>query len=1211
MKKMLINSHCSNSDPDNYRDYWAKGKTVKLIMRLTILKLFLIIGMLNSMAAVNSQTLIKSLKLENVELSSALEKIEQITSYDFVFSYDDVAGYKVNVDLENATLEQCINEVLENKPFHFSTSDDLVIIAYEKIVDEQIAEELELGIKGNVTDEDGTPLPGATIMEKGTLNGTTTDVEGKYSLTVSGKNSVIQVSYIGFETQEIKVDAKTLINVVLNPSASSLDEVVVTGYQTISKERATGSYAQVKQEDMESFYDSDVLSLLEGKVAGLSTYDNKIVIRGISTFNSSSKPLIVIDGLPVDGKWNDGSLNNSVWVEGDYSALNDINPNDIKSVTVLKDAAAASIYGARAANGVIVITTKSAQKGKTEVDFSVNYVMTPKDNKNYLKLASIGDYIDFEKKYLENNPAYIADPIAYFDDKDSNNEKYSPVSYYYNEWARGKMTETEAMAAIEALKNNDEYRNQYVKNALQNQFQQQYNLSFRTATEKSNLVLSINALTNKAEQINNKSEKYTLYFRNTMKLYDWLNISYGINMVMSKSKRPDVEFGRGWSDAYPYEQLLDANGNRVYRDLINQVWADKLRTPENVAYGLYDMKYNALDELEKNQETKDYSNTRMFLNANFKITDYLSYDVLFQYEIVNTNQQTYYSEDTYVMRRNFNRYAEFVPAASSWSSDAYKFHLPKGGRLKINDQRQNNYTFRNQLNFNKLINNDHAITALVGFEMRENKHKGLWKDLYGFDDQSLAIKSNINWSLYRFQGALYPTPIPFVKPLQTYSEKMNRYVSIYANGSYTYKGKYSATASFRIDQTNLFGTDPKYRYRPLWSVGASWLISKESFMSNLDWINMLKVRTSYGIGGNVDQSTSLFMVANLGNSYYTGNPTTTINTPPNPLLRWEKTTSYNFGVDFSMFKGRLSGSIDIYHKYSDDLLAKKQFDATLGFTTGIVNNGAMSNQGFELRLSYNWVNNEDWSVSTTLTAAYNKNNVERINSYPNVATDLLYNDLFGYYLEGVPMSSIYAHKYAGLDKSIGDPSVHTLVKDENGDDQDVIISTNFQNRWEALVNMGQTNPKWSGSFQPIVKYKDFQLSTLITFYTGNVKRDVVTPLYKELKGGNIHGDMINAWTPNNKDTDIPRMGSYIATDNYRYGNWHYADIHIIDASKVNLRNIALSYTMPLRWVRVIKAQMVRFNFQVNDPWYWSASLQSNYKYKPILPSYVFGVTIKF
>jgi TonB-linked SusC/RagA family outer membrane protein len=1177
---------------------WAGIKFIlcsKQLLTMRIVLFFSIISMVQAFAVGSyAQNTRLSLKMQNATIEDVLDEIENNSDFFFMYNKKLVdVNRKVDVIVKNKRIKDILTKIFKDSGTKFTVVDKQILLmpgqSVKNISTAQAQQQQKkVTLKGYVVDENGDPLPGATVFIQGTETATVTDGNGLYILTVdNAKEITLEISFVGMEKQIVKWTGQDILNVQMERKDKLIDEVYVTGYQTISQERATGSFAKVDEVELNTYYSPNSKNLLEGKVAGLSTYGDKITIRGISTFKANSEPLVVVDGLPLEGQ-----------------TIDDINPNDIESVTVLKDAAAASIYGARAANGVIVIVTKSAAKNRTEVDFSMNITTTPKDDKDYLYLTGISDYIDYEKNYLHNIPAYQDDPVGYFDNKDQNDIWYSPVYYLYSELARGNMTEEEVNQKLNEFKGREEYRKQYYDNALQNQLMQQYNMSFRSGTAKSNLVLSVNALTNKHEQIKTGDEKYTLFFKNSLNLYKWFRVTYGVNMVISKGYSPAADI----YDAQPYEQLLDANGNRVYRDLINQAWADSLRKPENIAMGIYDLRYNALDEFDYNSEDQSSTNTRLFMDANFKLSGSLNYDLMFQYNVSNSSQKVFKSEDSYSMRFDLDKYAVFTPAPAPWLSDKYVFNLPKGGRLDNSYSKSNSYTLRNQINFNHLYSEKHAVTALAGFEMSETKHEGLSSNLYGYDDQTLAGQTAVDYSRRRLTGALYPTEIPFISPYTHRKERTDRYVSIYANAGYTYNNRYSLTGSFRIDQTNLFGTDPKYRYRPLWSVGGSWVLTEEELLKNSDALNYLKLRVSYGIGGNVDHNTSPYLQASLGTSINTGNPITTIHTPPNPLLRWEKTTTTNIGFDYAFFKNRLSGSIDGYWKYSDDLLAKKQFDPSLGFTEGMVNNGAMSNNGFELSVSYNWINKKDWSVSTILTAAYNKNKVEGIDYEPDVANDLL--GVYDYYLEDNPISAIYAYEYEGLNDN-GDPLVHDILPDADGNERDTIISDNYVQNYKALLFMGQTDPKWSGSFQPIIRFKGLELTALFAFYTGNVVRDDVTPLYRELKGGYIHGDLVNAWRPDNKNTDIPRMASQDLTDGYRNKNWQYAEVNIINASTINLRNVVLSYTLPRDWSRAVKARMIRASFQVNNPWYAVSDLSSKYKSKPILPFYVFGLNINF
>ncbi|MEN8120076.1 MAG: SusC/RagA family TonB-linked outer membrane protein [Bacteroidota bacterium] len=1142
-----------------------------------------------------SQNTKLSLDLQDVSVEKVLDEIETQSEFYFMFNQKLVdVNRKVNINVNNIRIKDILDKIFEGTETDFFVVDRQILLMPKNMAQNILYQSTSLKdsikILGSVIDVEGSPLPGATVVVVGTTAAVITNLNGKFVLYVDQKDNVsLEVSFVGMVKKNVIWNGEQNLNIVLENSDQMIEEVYVTGYSTISKERSTGSYDLVTNEDLETSYSSSVSSLLEGKVAGVKSSGNNFEIRGLSTFNAIRTPLVVIDGLPAEGQFNNSG----------YNALNDINPNDIESITVLKDAAATSIYGARAANGVIVVTTKSAKANKTEVDFSSNFISTPKYDNSHLNQLSINNYIDYEKQYLENDPSFIADPVGYFDNLDMGHNLYSPVYAYYAEMARGNMTEAEAMAAIENLKGGTPYSNQYFEHALQNQLKQQYNLSFRSGSEKSGIVFSINALTNKGAQINSNSEKYTLFFKNNLKVTNWLNVNYGLNAIFGKNKYPALPRGSGMWSAYPYEQLVDENGERVYRlNNINPADAEIMENTE----GLYSLKYNELDELDANPTNEKSFNTRMFLNANFKITDWLSYDAMFQYEWYGTSSKTYHDEDTYIMRKGIDEFAQYVESPWGPEYNYYNYQLPDGGSLYNSDWKRFNYTLRNQLNFNKKFGTDHDVVALAGFEMRENKFEEIRSGIYGYDDETLE-SIPVDWRSLStgVQGSLYGLYYRYKGPSDNREEKMDRYISMYANAGYTYKGKYSLTGSFRIDQANLFGTDPKFRYRPLWSLGASWLASDESFM-DISWVDMLKIRASYGVGGNVDRNTSPYMLAYVGNSYWTGYDVTAITNAPNPLLRWEKTTTYNAGIDFSLFKRKLNGSVDIYKRSGEDLLATVQFDPAQGFWQGVVNNGAMSNKGVEFSLSYNWIRNKDWSIVTNFTAAYNKNMVEKVDYEITYANELLKE---GYYVSGAPYSSLYAYRYAGLTDE-GDPSVHSLTEDGN----DTIVSNETMQNHEALVNMGQTSPKWHGSFQPVIRYKGFELSGLLVFYTGHVKRDAVTPLYNKLlgTGGNVHGDMLNRWTPENTDTEIPRMSTYAYLPG-RSDHWSLADVNVVDASSIHLRNIVFSYTLSQRWARMIKTNMVRLNFQVNNPWY-SAVKTSNYTKLPIRPSYVLGINIK-
>lgn len=439
----------------------------------------------------------------------------------------------------------------------------------------------------------------------------------------------------------------------------------------------------------------------------------------------------------------------------------------------------------------------------------------------------------------------------------------------------------------------------------------------------------------------------------------------------------------------------------------------------------------------------------------------------------------------------------------------------------------------------------------------------------------------------------------------------HRYVSAYANAGYTFDGKYSLNASVRVEQADLFGTDPKYRYRPLWSVGAGWLVSRESFLSEMNWLDMLKFRVTYGITGNVDQNSSPYLRGGYISSLYTGATLTDIMSAPNKLLRWEKTSTLNVGVDFSLMS-RLNGSLEFYRRYSSDLLANKTLDPSTGFESAKVNNGEMKNVGVELSVAYDWLKSKDWALNTAFTAAYNKNKIEAVGYLPSNAKNMLQSPEDNY-LKGDAYNSIYAYRYAGLTED-GNPSVY----DENGELRVGEPVSNIN----ALVNMGQLTPKWNGALSVSLRWKTLEFFTKFVYYAGHSLRNDVTPLYSESSkiNGLMHKDMANRWTPENKDTKIPVMGLH-GLDTDRNDHWKYADVQVLSASFLKCRNIGISYMLPKDWIGGLKMDNVSFRAQVNNPFYWASNGQGidpeafdankGSRLQEQVTTYVFGLNINF
>lgn len=1051
-------------------------------------------------------------------------------------------------------------------------------------------------IIGKVFDEDGTPLPGAGVTIKGTTIGVSTDLNGQFQLFPpnSNKNVTLLISYVGMKPKEVQVKGNSPIQVTLEWDTNMLDEVVATGFQTISRERSTGSAVIVNKEKLDKIQATSLTDKLEGMSAGLSTYGSAMSIRGTSSFATGTTPLLVVDGQVV------------------IQDLGSINPDDIENITVLKDAASTSLYGVRASNGVIVVTTKKAKGEKPIINISAGFYLTPKPSLDYMHYASTSDIIDYEREYLLTDDVYKNSPNEYFSLKNDYTGTgfgaLSQVERLYYDLSQGNITEAQLENKLNTLRNND-YRKEFRDKLQRLAFKQDYNISVAKGGDKSSLFFSARYEGDKNHNISSSDDKLSLYFKNELNFTKWFKFTYGANINYStweSSQTGDGSLVYGMNTFLPYERIYDDNGNYVYQYPYNYYRSQLLAETD----GLKSMGYNAKEGYDQNIQKTDDLYLRLFTHADFNIAKGLDLGIKFQYEDTRRDQEQYDEADSYRMRKMINEFA------SDDGQGGFIYNIPDGGHI-FEDRRHYNYlNLRAQLNYQTTIADKHNIAVLVGGEIRQDKTRFNQNERYGYDDQKLTA-SQVDWATLSkdgVQGQLYQSKRDKQEVLKVEDMK-HRYVSGYANAGYTYDGRYSLNGSVRVEQADLFGTDPKYRYRPLWSVGASWNVTNEEFMKNIHWLDMMKVRMTYGITGNVDQNSSPYLIGDYGTSQYTGASYTKINTPPNKMLRWEKTSTFNFGLDFGLFQ-RANATIDIYRRYSSDLLANKTLDPSTGFKTAKVNNGAMKNVGVEMSLSYDWIKKGDWALNTTLTATYNKNKVDKVGYTPSSAEEML-TDPYNNYLEGDTYGAIYAYQYAGLTED-GHPSVY----DENGEIRSNVSVDNIK----ALVYKGQLTPKWQGALNIDLRWKSLELFAKFVYYTGHSLRNDVTPLYREVYRngtaiGGINEDIVNRWTENNTDTDIPAMGLHGGYETFRSLQWKYADTHVMSASFIKLRNIGVSYSLPRKLSRQCGFNNISVRAQINNPCYWAANSEGidperfdankGTRTQSQLTSYVLGLNINF
>lgn len=1184
------------------------------IMKLNFL--FLVLFGLNLSANVYSQQSKVSLSLENVTIEEIIETVKQQTGVNFLYNSALFQNAnKVSVSVRKERLDIVLQSVLEQQGFVFDFENDVVVIRKSSDLPAAPQKKDKRTVKGVVKDKDGATLPGVSVLIKGTQTGVATDINGNFELKLEDDpNITLQFSFVGMKPKEAKIEQSTHLNIVLDSDAQSLDEVVVTGYQTISRERATGAFDIINTDQL-SRPASDLATRLIGTTAGvqnkLDSEGNLVFeIRGQTSLNAdNARPLIVVDGFPV---------------EGEFSS---INPNDVESVTILKDAAAASIWGARSANGVIVVTTKRGQKlvkGGVNISVSAFVKVAPKlDLDYYNPVASSAEVIDYEMKGFASS--FFGGPWSPIDDSYTNTLKgYSKAVLAMNENRLGFVSNADMAATLAKLRTQDN-RDQIREYLLQNPVTHQYNVNISGATERMSNLLSLMYESDRDGFKENKKDKIMVNYRTNLNLFHWLdfnfsgmfqynNIKYsGINA--SGLSRYDLSGAAcGSVDGMsPYDMLVNPDGTlgdisyMVYKPLLD-------RHVPTEAFPYSDWSFNPIQEIQNRDLGRKELNTRVQAGFTVKLLQGLTFDTKIQYEMYNTNYTDIFNENTFYVRKTVN-------IASTWDNASGKVtpNLPKGGFKDMSKVETNAYNFRNQLSFTRSFADKHDVNVIAGMEVSDRVRKEtVYPRTYGYNDESLSVglfpngpTGTKNW-MGSNQTFAYTN---------SYKYNTDRYFSMYGNLAYTFDQKYTVSGSVRTDASNLITDDPKYRYSPFWSVGASWQIGKENFLKDYNWIDRLNVRATYGYNGNVDKSTSFRPLINVSatQNNYTHEVTSTIGSFGNPSLRWEKTGTWDIGVDYSFLSGKLYGKIDVYSKDSRDLITDMTIPAVNGTKSQKLNAAEMSNRGIEMEVGTKLpILAGDIIWSGNLNFSYNKNRIQKLYKATYSAADMYYSGQTKAYMQGYDANTMWVFQYGGVVNkgTENDPNWQPVVKGANGDVYDFTAWAPGDGR-DYMVNAGTKVAPYTLGFSNAFKIYDFNLSFIITGKFGH-KFQGNSFNYPNMSGGMAlpnqrYSEVLNS--DPSKVVPIPfgkEEPQYYFWDRF----YQYMDYVVQNASHVRLQEVNISYNMPARWLNKVGIASLQVYAQGNN---LCKIVNNKYKEDPEYPlgtakpqaTYTFGLKFDF
>ncbi|AIM36821.1 hypothetical protein KO02_08990 [Sphingobacterium sp. ML3W] len=999
-------------------------------------------------------------------------------------------------------------------------------------------------LKGTVLSAiDGKPLEGVSIKVEAEKGRASTKKDGTFSMNVEHRKGLVKFSYVGYKSQEINYTAGVSLNVKLIPEDNKLDEVEVvsTGYQKIPKERATGSFEFVDNKLLNRKVSTDFISRLEDVVPGLLALKTRsdqrgdllnIHIRGQSTLMSESWPLVVIDGVPYESRFGDYG----------FGTFNNINPNDIENVTVLKDAAASSIWGAKAGNGVIVITTKRAKfNERVNVTVNANVSIKNKPDLYYYPQMSTPDYINLIRELFDKG-RYDSD-LDYW----ANNPE--PIIWLMKDQRDSKITEDKLNTELDRLGKID-IRDDFMKYIYRKTINQQYSARINAGGEKVNTSIGIGYDKNLEELVTSNYNRFNLQSNTQIKPLKNLLINLRITYTESKKVKSYLPvsyngLANGFSN-YPYMRLVDELSRSKNIDITG--YSPGFR--DTVANGrLLDWGYNPLDELFESKQTQINRDLLANISAQYSLPFGLVINGLYAYQR-NLNPMTEWrSIETNLQRNQVNSYA-------SWDDKQVYWNMPIGDFLRENTWNSSVHQGRISTEYNKKWRKS-DVNLLIGYDIR-SMAKGLKvAQYYGFDPENGTFQPmHVGKVVPYLNGMLGVQALPDNNQFQ---ELFNRFVSYYGNGTYTYADRYILSASFRKDASNLFGVKTNDRGQPFWSVGGAWILSKELFFEK-SVLSILKLRATYGYNGNVNTGISAYPIMSIAtnSNSITGQNYAQISTPPNPKLRWERVGNLNLGLDFA-FKGNvLSGSVEYYHKTPKDLVAPGQIDPSTGFSSMRINTANLDTKGWDISLNGKPIAGKDWEWNSNLVFAYSKTMVTKSFLATDRASSSVSKSLstVATPIEGINLYSLLTYKWAGLDPDDGTPRGY--LNGEISKDYFAITSSKVA----ELENQGTQKPLYFGSYRNSIRYKNVELSWNISYQLGHrfIRPSFDNALFLDQNIG--HTDYVRRWKKSGDElvTNIP---SFTYPNNSSASEvFRSSSIMVENAGQIKFRDIQMSLQLP-------------------------------------------------
>lgn len=1101
-----------------------------------------------------------SISGRDIPLSTLIRQLETKTGYSFIYAkptFNDQE--KVSLTISNAKFSQVLAEIFQGKNVTWQFRDNSVIFRRKSAASSSSSSGVnadtipKLTVTGMVVDLRGNPIQGATVSVQGQSRGQGTDSRGQFSFSGISASATLNITSIGYATRQFRINGQREVRIILDTLIQEIQgvEIVSTGYQDIPKERATGSFEQIDNKLLNRSVSTNVLDRLKGIVPGLNienrtrTGGAAIMIRGISTINANASPLIVVDGFP----YNEST--------GANNLVDNINPNDIESITVLKDAAAASIWGARSGNGVIVITTKRGrynQKMRIQLNSNVNFIDKP--NIYYSKFMSTEDAIDFEKtlfntgRYNVYDDQYIA----------QNNFPVLPqATEILLARRKGTLSQARADEMLTALQLSD-VRKDIDRYLLQTGINQQYSLNFSGGLQNFNYYGSIGYDNNRGNTVRDNNDRITIRYENTYRPVPNLEINGYIAYTQSKNLDNGFAY-QGLLTRSPYTKLADENGNALsvpFPNGLRMAYTDTLNSS-----GYLNWQFKPLDELRLNDKQSALTDNRIGASVRYTFLKGFKGEIKYQYQKGITNGNNLMSQDSYFVRDMINLFRQ------KNTDGSFNYPVPLGNVLDKNLLEQISKNVRGQLNYN-YTDGSHDLTIIAGAEAREVRTDYSAYRSYGYDPGNGIVAANVDFITF---FPLNPSGASSsnINNINEAGYTVNRYVSYFSNMGYTFKKRYTASLSGRIDGSNFFGLKANQRQTPLWSAGAMWNITNENFY-HLKWLPFLQLRSTYGFNGNTYNSVTAYpTITYFPSSAANFTNYAVVSSPGNPQIRWEKIAVLNIGVDFGLTGDRLRGSMEYYRKKGIDLIGTILADPTTGFGSYTGNRASIKGNGLDISLnSINTKGALQWS--TNFIFSYNTDKVTKYESTLKTGSQYLSGQPF----VGKPLYSVFSYRWAGLNPTNGDPRVFLS-------DTITTFSTAFTSvKSEDLKYIGSAMPRFFGSLRNNLSFRNLTLSFNILYKFDYYIRKSSINYSNLISSQTGHPDYAMRWKKSGDEavTNVP--SATLTVNSQREFVYQNSDILVIKGDHIRLQDIRIGYDIDRSTFRKLPFNNVQLYLYANN-----------------------------